>query len=477
MLSKTTKSRRRFLAGIGGAAAALALRPAGALAALVPPSFERRRRPEVGVAAGPSLSHLAWVWQFRHDGDREQIRSVLAEHRMGIVLKTHDGLQWMSRYDTAPGAVSGPKRIEELAAYFEAGGVPFHCWCNVHGVDPVREAEMASQVLDAGARSIAFDLESYRGFWRGTPQIAVALGRELRARQPNALIWTTIDARPWEADRIPLEEFAAFSDAIAPQAYWSDFGSASNVAKYRQSGEDPGEEGVTPRFVLGAAFRRLRSLGLPMHPIGPGLVDDREAWTEFLEESFALDVEAVSVWRFGTTAPGIFDLLKELPPRPLVHVVESGDTLSALALRWRTDVAAIVTLNGLRDPNALSIGQQLTVPRKGRGASVVTYTVEEGDSLYGLALRWDTTVEQLAAMNGIADPSLLSIGQKIVIPRAGAAPAAPAAPVIASYVVRRGDTLSELAELWETTPERIAELNRLGELGLIRIGQELLIPS
>ena len=40
--------------------------------------------------------HLAWVWQFQHDGDRELIRDILSEHQLGLVIKTNDGIDWMS---------------------------------------------------------------------------------------------------------------------------------------------------------------------------------------------------------------------------------------------------------------------------------------------------------------------------------------------------------------------------------------------
>src|SRR3972149_7958382 len=108
------------------------------------------RRPKP-TAAAATLNHLVWVWRFSTDGEPNFIGGRLRDHGLGILLKTHDGLQWMSEYDKSAYAVSGPAQVGVLANYFESAGVPFHVWAVVHGVDPMREAKMAADVLAAGA--------------------------------------------------------------------------------------------------------------------------------------------------------------------------------------------------------------------------------------------------------------------------------------------------------------------------------------
>lgn len=347
---------------LGGGAAAVALRPLAVAAAVAP--FEPLAPPVVAGASALPNKHLAWVWQFSTDGRPEVIREKLAAHGLGIALKTHDGVTWMSKYDTSPSAVSGAKRIAELAEYFEAGGVPFHAWAVVHGADPVREALMAAEVLGTGARSIALDLESYRGFWVGTPAKARQYGEVLRAAQPDKGVLTTIDARPWEMDRIPLREFAAFSNAIAPQVYWSDFSTAANITKYWIAGEIPGADGVTARFALDVAAKRLQGFQLPIHPIGPGLVADGAAWTSFIERSFAHEAQTLSTWRFGTTTPAVFAMLRDNPPKvDRTYTVQPGDSLSRIAATYGTTVATLMRKNGIVNPDRINIGQQLTVPQ------------------------------------------------------------------------------------------------------------------
>ena len=63
-------------------------------------------------------NHLAWVWQFGDDGDPELIRKTLSDAGMGIMLKTHDGDEWMSRWDHHPMAIADGQHIKSAAAYF-----------------------------------------------------------------------------------------------------------------------------------------------------------------------------------------------------------------------------------------------------------------------------------------------------------------------------------------------------------------------
>src|SRR5688500_9942594 len=107
-MGQTHVTRRRMLGAMGGAAAAAMLLPRSSAAALLP---QQPARATIVGAASSEPRHLAWVWQFRHDGDPAQIRDTLAAHGMGVVLKTHDGTSWMSRYDSTPNAVKGPGTV------------------------------------------------------------------------------------------------------------------------------------------------------------------------------------------------------------------------------------------------------------------------------------------------------------------------------------------------------------------------------
>ena len=434
--------RRRFLAGAAGAAgaaAALALESAAALAraagrAVDQPGPRPRPRPVNSAVNNPALdgklTHFAWVWQFRHDGAGEAIRDALAAHGLGIVLKTHDGTNWMSRFDTSPDAVSGPNKISELAAFFEAGGVPFHAWYNAHGVDPLTEAQMTSDILDAGARSMFIDLEPHQGFWRGTADTANQLGEELRRLQPAAWLSTSIDPRPWEIGNIPLAEFASFTNEIAPRSTGATSATPPTSTASAAKATTPARwvSRASPRASCSPPpWRSSASSASPSTPSATAPSSPTTAWTEFLEASFALDASAVSVWRFGNVEPGILQLLKDTPPRVTSYTVQAGDTLGALAAQWDVGVDELAAANGIANPNLIAVGQRLVIPHRGvgRGATPAapaapapaasaaaggSYTVQPGDAVWTLARRWDTTVEAIALANGLSDPTLIRIG-------------------------------------------------------------------
>lgn len=469
--------RRNFLSGLTGVAGAFALAPSSLLrgvapdvpldapAALSRPADAPRRSP---AALSNMPSHLAWVWQFARDGSKEQIRELLAEHGLGVVLKTNDGVDWMADFDHSPDAVDGPGQVAALAAFFEDGGVPFHAWSVVKGLEPLREARITADVLAAGARSVVLDLEAHSGFWRGDSAAALAFGRELRALQPSAWVSVSIDPRPWEIDRIPLTEFASFASEISPQVYWRSFQTASNVRKFTAAGYTPGEDGVTAGFVLDTALDRLRPFGLPLHPIGDGQSGADEGWGEFIDGAFASDAEAVSVWRVGVTEPSVWRLLADNPARPLSYVIQSGDSLSALAARWNTSVQALAEANGIANPNLIRIGMELRVPRGPSALPPLEYTVQPGDTLGAIAERFDATTATLIEFNQLSDANLLRIGQTLRIPRSGAL-----APRPLVYSVEWGDSLTAIAQRFDTSIETILALNRISDANLIRIGQEL----
>lgn len=419
-------TRRRLLGAAAGLVAASAL----------PGSLFAREATSPAVARIPRLAgtrprHLAWVWQFRHDGDPVVIRDNLAAHGLGVVLKTHDGAQWMSRYDPTDNAIKGPKSVEQFARFFEDGGVPFHAWAVVKGSNVEREAELASEVLDAGARSLFLDLEAHAGFWVGTTDDATEYGERLRALQPSARLSTSIDPRPWEIDRIPLAEFAAFTDEISPQVYWGMFGSKPNLVKYALAGEIPDESGVTPAFVLASAMRKLEAFALPIHPIGDGTVLRDPAWPEFLEQSYGARADAVSVWRYGVVEPAIWEFLRDNPPRAgfEIYVVQPGDSLGRIAARYGTTVEEVAAENEITNPNLIHVGMELRVPSTGgatapsgttsappAATSGETYMVQSGDTLGHIAERLGVSTARLQVANGLTNPNALMVGQVLIIP-------------------------------------------------------------
>lgn len=101
------------------------------------------------------------------------------------------------------------------------------------------------------------------------------------------------------------------------------------------------------------------------------------------------------------------------------YTVVRGDTLSGIASRYGTTYQKIASDNGISNPNLIYPGQVLKIysgngGNSGGGGETV-YTVVAGDTLSGIAAKYGTTYQKIAADNGIANPNLIYPGQTLVI--------------------------------------------------------------
>ena len=146
------------------------------------------------------------------------------------------------------------------------------------------------------------------------------------------------------------------------------------------------------------------------------------------------------------------------------YTVKSGDTLYGIANKYNTTVDTLKSLNNLTS-NTLSIGQVLKLPGSS-ATSTDTYTVKSGDTLYAIANKYNTTVDALKSLNNLTS-NTLSIGQTLKIPSNSSDNVV--------YTVKSGDTLYGIAEEFGTTVSAITKLNNLSTTTL-SIGQKLLLP-
>ncbi|MDY7113523.1 MULTISPECIES: GH25 family lysozyme [Eubacterium] len=96
------------------------------------------------------------------------------------------------------------------------------------------------------------------------------------------------------------------------------------------------------------------------------------------------------------------------------YIVQSGDTLSAIADRYGTTYQHLAAINGIADPDLIYPGDVIVIDGVAFGSGQ-TYTIQSGDTLSDIAGRFGTSVAHLAALNGIENPDLIYAGDTIRI--------------------------------------------------------------
>ncbi len=161
-------------------------------------------------------------------------------------------------------------------------------------------------------------------------------------------------------------------------------------------------------------------------------------------------------------------------PLPTTYVVQTGDNLYRISLRFDVPMHTIAAVNNIRNINYIWVGQALCIPTlDGRCPPLPvpgTYVVKMGDTLYSIARRYGTTVEALMSANGLTSYRI-EVGQTLQIPGGEGQPCS-----AGQYRVRTGDTVYSIAKAHNTTVEAIVNANGLVNYR-INVGQCLTIPG
>ena len=160
----------------------------------------------------------------------------------------------------------------------------------------------------------------------------------------------------------------------------------------------------------------------------------------------------------------------------LQYVVQEGDTLYTIALSFGISLASLQEANPGIDPAALGVGQSLTIPGfESATGTLSTFSVGAGESLDSLALRLGLARETLVGLNRLVNPQQLFLNQTIVVvdqPDMGP-------PVAAgqTYAATPGTGLLALAAARNSNPWALAKINRLANPGRLAPGGTVVVPG
>lgn len=157
------------------------------------------------------------------------------------------------------------------------------------------------------------------------------------------------------------------------------------------------------------------------------------------------------------------------------YTVRNGDTLYGISNQFGVSVNDLRKQNGLNDTSVIRVGQILYIPNT-QGINPNTtflYTVKKGDTLYNIAKMYNTSVQELIKLNNLKS-STLNIGDQLKIPEMYTNEDNISLPNYINYTVKKGDTLYGIAKEYGVTPDLIMKDNSLSS-SVLSVGQNLKI--
>ncbi len=147
------------------------------------------------------------------------------------------------------------------------------------------------------------------------------------------------------------------------------------------------------------------------------------------------------------------------------HRVKKGENLTTIASKYRVLISDLMTINNLKN-DRLSIGQRLKIPVKGGIYSnypeKITYTVKKGDTLGGIAEKYNTRASEIRKWNKMSsNNSLINIGQKLILFVGKNGSKSDDSPKRIIYTVKSGDQLGYIADKYNTSAKKIREWNKM----------------
>lgn len=154
-----------------------------------------------------------------------------------------------------------------------------------------------------------------------------------------------------------------------------------------------------------------------------------------------------------------------IPGNYLIYTIKKGDNLYSIAKNYNISLEELINFNQ-QGSTLLHIGEQLLIPINNQTNNNIQYVIKPGDTLYNIAKRYNTNVDEIKRINNL-NTNMLKIGETILIPGTSN---------YQTYVIRTNDTLEGIALKYNTTIEDIMKANNL-LTDDVTVGQIILIPN
>ena len=161
------------------------------------------------------------------------------------------------------------------------------------------------------------------------------------------------------------------------------------------------------------------------------------------------------------------------PASAATHLVRRGETLSGIAQRYDTSSAALARINRLSDPDLIVAGQRLRIGSRARVASI--HVVRPGETLSGIAARYGSTTAALARVNRVRNPNLIVAGTRLRVPRGGSSrPAGSSSTSVASSLQNQAvahgvDPALVKAVAWQESGWNQSARSSVGAIGVMQV--------
>lgn len=158
----------------------------------------------------------------------------------------------------------------------------------------------------------------------------------------------------------------------------------------------------------------------------------------------------------------------------ITYTVKPGDTLYGISNQFGVSVTELAELNGIKG-SFLEVGKVLNIPSNiGKNPDTMfMYTVKPGDTLYKIANKYNTTVNEIINLNYLKNTNL-SVGQVLRIPEMYTKDEDMIMPEFINYIVKKGDTLYSIARNNNVSADTIIKDNNLTSNNL-KVGQTIKI--